>query len=164
MSLLSDLAPDIEAIRADAYGCAGTRPYRLFRVRVGWSGGEPGRGTREERERVELGCGECCGKVTPAKVILSGAWARSQHGVVEQGFAVVEGLAPSYREADLVDYGQLAEGEASFYEIRLDGDGASVRRYLIDGPPQLLTNPYGWVLKLRSHEPQGVFPPAQVAP
>ena len=102
----------------------------------------------------------------PPKVLLEGAWARSMQGVVEQDRAVLEELAPTYTEAQLVSYGRQTEAEQSFVLIEQDGrDGADgerpVRWFQIDGPPVRSTNPYGWVLRLRSVEPQQVFLPAQ---
>lgn len=169
-TFLERWAPRVACIRGRVHGRMGTRPYRVFVVVVGWSGGEPGRGQREELRRTELGCGlGCQGGVTPPVVLLSGAWSRSMHGLVEQGQAVLEELDPRYTEAELVAYGRCADDEQTFVEITQDGrDGDTadrpVRRYLIDGPPQRTTKPYGWVLRLRSFEPQGVFPPAQEAP
>lgn len=169
-TLLEELACDVAAIKGDVYGWAGTRPYRVFVVVVGWSGGEPGRGTREELRRTELGCGPGCqGGVTPPAVLLEGTFARSQHGLVEQGRAVLEELDPRYTEAQLVNYGRCGPDEQTYIEItqdERDGDAADrpVRRYLIDGPPFRDTDQVSWVMRLRSHEPQGVFPPAQEAP
>jgi len=102
-------------------------------------------------------------------VLLEGAWARSQVGVVEQGRAVLEELDPTYTEAQLVNYGRCREDEETFVEIfqdERDGEASDrpVRRYLIDGPPLRDTRRFQWVLRLRSLEPQGVFPPAQEAP
>jgi hypothetical protein len=159
-TLLEQLGPEIARIRGEVHGCVGTRPYRVFVVVRGWSGGEPGRGTAEELRRTELGCGPGCnGQVTPPAVVLSGGYARSMHGLVD----------PRYTEAQLVAYGRCAEDEEAFVEITQDGrDGDAadrpVRRFRIDGPPFRTTKPYGWVMRLRSIEPQDAFGPAQEAP
>lgn len=166
MSILTDRAAQIARIRGQAHACAGTRPYRVTLVRSAWSGGQPGRG-QQTTTRTPLGCGPACdGQVTPPKVLLEGAWARSMHGLVEQGRAVLEEIDPTLTEAQLVAYGRQGPGEESWVEIEQDDrDGPAgerpVRRYVIDGPPLRSTNPYGWVLRLRSHEAQEVFRPAQ---
>lgn len=164
MTLLEQLAPEVAAIRGEVYGCAGTNPYRVTVVVARWSNGAPGRGQREEVSRTELGCGpDCHGGITPPEVVLEGAWATSMHGLVEQGMAVVQKIDPTLTEAQLVAYGRLAEGEETWVEITQDGrDGDDadrpVRKYRISGPPFRSTKPLGWVLRLRSHEAQDVFP------
>lgn len=168
-TLHEELAEDVACIRGDVHGWVGDRPYRVFVVVRSWTGGEPGRGEPTELRRDELRSGPGCGGPTPPRVLLEGAWARSQVGVVEQGRAVLEELDPTYTEAQLVNYGRCAPGEETFVEVtqdERDGDAADrpVRRYLIDGPPLRDPRRFQWVLRLRSLEPQGVFPPAQEAP
>lgn len=169
-TLHEELAAEAAAIRGEVHGCVGDRPYRVFIVVRGWSGGEPGRGTVEERGRTELGCGPACGGgVTPPLVVLSGGWSRSMHGLVEEGRAVVEELDPTLTEAQLAGYGRLDANEQTFLEVvqdERDGVGAdrAVRSFLIDAPPFRDARRFGWALRLRAIEPQGVYPPAQEAP
>lgn len=169
-TLHEELAAEAAQIRGEVHGCVGDRPYRVFLVVVGWTGGEPGRGEQVELRRTELGCGPSCeGRPTPPLVILSGGWARSMHGVVEEGFAVLEEIDPTYTEAQLSVYGRLEAGEAAHVEIVADerdgvGGGSPVRRFRLNGPPFRDARRFSWVLRLRSVEPQAVFPPAQGAP
>ncbi len=168
-TLHEELAADVACIRGDVHGWVGDRSYRVFVVVRSWTGGAPGRGEVSDDRRVELRSGPGCnGNPTPPRVLLEGTWARSMHGVVEQGRAVLEELDPTYTEAQLVNYGRCGEGEETFLEIVQDErDGLAerpVRRFLIDGPPVRDTRRFQWTMRLRSVEPQGVFTPAQEAP
>lgn len=169
-TLHEELAADVAQIRGSVHGCVGDRPYRVFLVTHTWTGGAPGRGEPIESERLELRCGfDCHETPTPPLIILSGGWARSRNGVVEEGRAVLEELDPTYTEAELSRYGRLCDDEAALLEVVADerdgaGGGSPVRRFRIDGPPFRDARRFGWTLRLRSVEPQAVFPPAQGAP
>lgn len=162
-TLMEELAPEIASIRGEVYGMAGVFPYRVFLVVAGWSGGEPGRGNRIEKSRVELRCGfDASGKPTPPDVTLEGSFSRALNGVVDEGEAVVEKLDPTYTETELCDIGRLEPGEESFYEIRQDGrDGAAPDRpsgrYRILGKPARERYAGGWRIRLGAQEPGDTF-------
>ena len=157
-------------IRGRVLGSLGTQPLRVFRLRRGWTGGEPGRGQLSETGRVEMRCGvQASGQPTPPRVTLEGQYSRRMNGLVEQGMALVEMLDATYTEADLVDYGRTGAAEETLYEIQGDGrDGDApdrpCRRFTVIGAPERDVYRFGWVLRLREQEASAPYGNAQLGP
>jgi hypothetical protein len=156
-------------VRGEVHGRLGTRAYRVWRVVRRWSGGEVGRGQLMDKERVELRCGfDERRRPTPPRVVLSGQYARSLAGVVEDGMIVLEQLDPTYTEADLVDFGRLDPSDEAYIEVVQDTrDGAApdrpARRFTIEGAPYRDTMRFQWSLRLREQQPSATFGNAQLA-
>lgn len=169
-TLHESLAGRVSGIRGRVHGCIGDRPYRLWCVVRRWSGGEAGRGTPEEVSRVELRCGRGCdGSPVPPKVVLSGGYSRAMHGLVENGFAVVEELDPTYTESEIALFGRIEARDEAFFELAQDGrdgDGPTLprRRFTLEGVPYRDSRVVGWTMRLREQEPSAPFAGAQLAP
>lgn len=153
------LAGRAAGIRGRVHGRVGDRPYRASLVVRRWSGGEPGRGRREEVSRLELRSGlDASGRPVPPKLVLSGQYSRMQHGLVDQGSAMLEELDPTYTEADLIPASRLEPGDEMFVDVEQDGrDGEAparpARRFTLDGLPFRDPSRFQWGMRLRSQEP-----------
>ncbi len=166
-TIVEELARDVAEIRGDLHGGIGDRPYRLFLVVRTWKGGETGR-LPAELTRTELGCGPGSGGVTGPKVTLGGSFSRTLRGVVPEGTILVEELAGTYIEADLVPFGRLGPTEEAWYEVTQDGRNGEapdrpVLRCTLEGLPYRPGVALDWTMRLRTQEPGAPFGNAQLA-
>jgi hypothetical protein len=138
------LAEEMAEIRADVNGInteLGLRPYRVFSVRLHWSGGEPGRGTVTRTLQREY--------LPRPKVSFRTRREATPMGWIERGVVVlteVNALLPPELVEDLFAADQPLQlpGEESFFEITLDGRYAAAaaggaperRRFVLVEPPE----------------------------
>lgn len=146
---LGSVVDDIRQIATDL----GARPYRVFSVRVGWSGGEPGRGVR----------GPVCEEEFLPTPLVKEWWVRRELepvGSVERGIVELREISPRYTEAQIMSLcpypcGPDAHGNETFIEMRIDArDGTQVkhRRFVIANAPFLDAEKFEWRVKLIPQE------------
>lgn len=141
------LAEDLGAVVDDARAIAselGLRPYRIFSVRVVWSGGEVGRGTpsSEEREFVP----------TPKIAEPSVTGEPRTGGLVERGSARLTQVSPRYTEDEVRGLCgcDATPGVEVFVEARIDArDGSTERRrFVVRGMPFRDAERFEWRVNL----------------
>ena len=146
---LGSVVDDIRQIATDI----GARPYRVFSVRVGWSGGERGRGL------PTIICEE---EFLPTPFVKDWFVRRELENVgsVERGIVELREVSPRYTEAQIMSLcpypcGPDADGNETFIEMRIDSrDGTQVkhRRFVVANAPFLDAERFEWRVKLIPQE------------
>lgn len=159
-TLTAKLSPIADKIRTVAVKL-GLRPYRVFLVRMRWTGGERGRGIEEVVEWNEVW--------PPPRISIQdqakpGGILRdlTSWGMLEEGTVVVSGISLSYSEDQLLGIREdgpgigmtdIPKNEEFYWEIREDGSstlGPRRRRFHPDDAPA--RKPLGWQVSLRKSE------------
>lgn len=112
----------------------GLRPYRVFAVRVRWTGGAVGRGEPRAVSEIEF---------LPTPEIVDTSSLRGEQrsgGLVERGTLQIRKLSPRYTEDEIrgmFGCAGLHAGEQVWIETRIDArDGSTERRrFVVDGAP-----------------------------
>lgn len=145
-SLAEEIAATVNEARA-VHTELGLRPYRVFSVRVHWSGGERGRGdvTRVSEEEF----------LPRPKVTFRTRRELTQGGFVERGVVELAEIDPQLtadQVADLFQQQPLAKGDEGFIEIYMDArDGETQRRrFVVAEPPE--RRAFEWRVVLRQQD------------
>lgn len=154
------LAEDLAEVVADARAIQtelGLRPYRVFAVRVHWSGGERGRGDVTQVSEREL--------LPRPKVTFRNRRELTPGGFIDRATVELTEVDVRLTAAELGELflPPLDKGDEAFVEIRLDGrDGAEAqrRRFYVAEPPE--RRPFDWRVSLRQQDgarlPSGAVP------
>jgi hypothetical protein len=151
-SLVDSLGSVVDDLRQIATEL-GARPYRVFSVRIGWSGGERGRGSSRILCEEEL---------LPTPFVKEWFVRRELENVgsVERGVVELREISPRYTEAQIMSLcpypcGPDAQGNETFIELRIDsrdGTQAKPRRFVIANAPFLDAERFEWRVKLIPQE------------
>lgn len=144
---LGDVVDDMRQLYTDF----GYRPYRVFSVLVGWSGGNIGLGEQRVLGEQEF-------LPTPLFDVAKLPAEVKSGGRVENGQPRLTGLSPRYTEDDinqLCHRGPMKPGQEGFIEVRIDSrDGLTKRRrFCVSGAPLRRTNRMDWSVDLTSAYP-----------
>lgn len=127
----------------------GLRPYRVFSVVIGYSGGEVGRGTASVVSEAEL-------LPTPKLVDMKSVRGISRPaGFDEEGNITLRQISPRYTEDDISEIffqQPLPKGSLGFLEVRVDErDGSTKRRrFTVKGTPFRDAGKFEWSVRLTS--------------
>lgn len=139
---LGELADDMRQIGVDL----GLRPYRVFSVRIRWSGDRVGTGEPAVVLEEEF-------LPTPKVTTRLRREAREPGGWVERGGTTLTEVSPRYTEAQIdalcARTGPL--NEERFIEVRMDSrDGEEVprRRYVVTEAPERRAERFDWRVQL----------------
>lgn len=162
------LADEMADIRAEVNGInteLGLRPYRVFCVRLHWSGGAPGRGTVTRTLIREF--------LPRPKVSFRNRREFTPMGWVDRGTVVLTEvsarLSPEQVE-DLFAPEPLGPGEEAFFEIAMDdryGEAPARDRFVLTETPERREGDWRLVLRQQVGErapdgtPAGVPPPGR---
>lgn len=147
MEELGEVADDLRQLYTDV----GLRPYRVFLVNVGWSGGQVGRGVPTVTRETEL---------LPTPLLRE--WTQSVQGestaagTREVGRARLEQVSPRYTEDAIRELVRpnLDDGEETFVEVRHDSrDGETHRRrFVVRGVPYRKAGKFEWRVGLSKQD------------
>lgn len=157
-SLANRLVPVVDKIRTLASNL-GVRPYRVFLMHVAWSGGEVGDGNARVVGRVEI--------LPPPRVRSIGSMdevVRST-GVTEEGAIEIDRISARFTEDDLLgrtldlqdpNARRTTEDGMDFYwelqETRPSTPLQVVRRFAVQGVPELRRGACEWVVRLTKQD------------
>lgn len=145
-SLVEELGQTADELR-QLFTDIGMRPYRVFSVRVRWSGRKIGVGTATVVEETEF-------LPTPL-VDLSPVWSEVKSaGKVEDGVATLREVSPRLTEDQvrgLFFQDKLGPGEEGFIEVVHDArDGVTERRrFTVRGVPVRKESKFQWTVRLQ---------------
>jgi hypothetical protein len=140
---MGDIVDDLRQMATDF----GMRPYRVFSIVVGWSGGVVGRGTQSVLRETEL-------LPTPRIDLTSIRYVVTSGGRTDDGYTKLYEISPRYTQDDVrtLFYRSLAAGEQSFVEVRIDGrDGSDPVRHrlTVSGVPFRDADGFQWIVPLK---------------
>jgi len=144
---LGKVADDLRQLYTDL----GLRPYRLFSVVEGWSGGEEGRGTLTTlSEREFLPTPNL--NLKPLRIRLP------EGGYSDNGFHTITEISPRLTEDQirgLLHGAPLPPGQYGYLETRIDSrDGQTERRrFVVRGVPWRDAENFQWVVKCSPQQP-----------
>lgn len=145
MSLVEELGEVVDDLRQIATEF-GARPYRVFSIVVGWSGGEIGRGDQTVLEETEL-------LPTPFIDLSSIRYRVTSGGKTDDGTVKMFEISPRYTEDEVRALFSRALGtaEQQFIEVRLDarfGEDPVRHRLTLSGMPFHDATGFQWVVNL----------------
>lgn len=150
----SSFADEMAKIRAEVNGIEtelGSRPYRVYSVRLLWSGGQVGHGEIRRTLIREY--------LPRPKVDFRTRREFTPMGFVERGGVTLSEISAQLSPRQVTDLfaddHPLEPGEEAFIEIALDaryGEEAERRRFVPDAPPE--RRPYDWRLTLKQQAGQ----------
>lgn len=151
-SLVESLGGVVDELR-QLHTDFGLRPYRVFSVVIGYSGGEVGRGKAQVVSEVEL-------LPTPKLVDMKSVRGISKPaGFDEEGAITLKQISPRYTEDDIneIFFQQpLPKAAIGFLEVRVDErDGSTKRRrFVVKGTPFRDAGKFEWSVRLtaQSHD------------
>jgi hypothetical protein len=150
-SLVDQLLPDVDDIRADLLPAMGIRPYIVKTVRRTWSGEEIGDGVPTVVETV----------LTPPPMVTDKNGAsftmRPEARVEDAELRVTELSLANYQEADLLGApaGTRLPANVEFFWVLADAHGQAIkaRSYTVSGVPVPdREKTIGWIVKLARAE------------
>jgi hypothetical protein len=140
---LAEVVNDVRSMETEL----GVRPYRVFSVRVHWSGGERGRGDVTEVLTREF--------LPRPKVSFRTRREFTSAGIVERGTVELASVNPQLTAdevADLFHQTPLGKAEEAYIEIVMDGrDGPSQRRRFVAAEPPV-RHAFEWRVSLRQQD------------
>lgn len=139
---LGEVADDLRQIATEL----GARPYRVFSIVVGWSGGEIGRGDQTVLEETEL-------LPTPYVDLSVIRYRVTSGGKTDDGVVKMFEISPRYTEDEVkaLFSRELGDTEQQFVEIRLDarfGEDPMRHRLVLSGMPYHDATGFQWVVNL----------------
>lgn len=145
MSLVEELgsvADDLRQLATDL----GARPYRVFSIVVGWTGGAVGRGDQSILEETEL-------LPTPSIDLSTIRYIVTSGGKTDDGRVKMYEVSPRYTHDEIKTLfsRQLGPAEQQFIEVRLDerfGADPVRHRLTLSGVPYYDATGFQWVLSL----------------
>lgn len=150
----STLADEMAQLRAEVNGInteLGLRPYRVFSVRLHWTGGEPARGTVSRTQVREY--------LPRPKVSFRTRREFTAMGWIERGVVIVTEISAQLSPEQVADLfagdGPLGASEEGFIEISMDnryGGAPERRRFVLAEPPE--RRDFDWRLTLRQQAAQ----------
>lgn len=140
---MGELVDDMRQIGVDL----GLTPYRVFAVRLRWSGDRVGSGTPAVELEEEF--------LPTPRVDLAGLRreAREPGGYVERGTIRMDRVSPRYTEdqiASLCARGKLPPNVEAFIEVRMDArdPNALRRRFVVAEAPVRRAERFDWLVRL----------------